>query len=461
MKQIIALGLLVAAFLPAASRAADAPRHLNILFILSDDQRYDTIHALGNNEIKTPTLDKLVGRGFHFNNAYCQGGMVGAVCLPSRTMLLTGRSLFHIPQAANIPGGGKGKGGNARGQAMRQKFDGPTLAGVFNDAGFATLHCGKRGNSFVPAMEAFQKVIYSHGATGERRGKAEDEIQTNQPKICADAAIEFLHGLKKDQHFLIYLAPHYPHDPRIAPKEYMDMYDPAKISLPPNFMPDHPFDNGDLHVRDEELAPHPRTPEVMKRHLADYYACISWMDFQIGRVLDVLKETGHEDDTVVVFSSDQGLSVGGWHGLMGKQNLYEEFKSPLIFAGPGVPHGQSDALVYLYDLFPTVCDFAGVPIPKVAEGSSLVPIIDGKEQKVRDALFAAYKDVQRMARDDRWKLLWYPKINRFQLFDLKNDPNELHDLADDPAHAGKLAEMKKLLKEQQDKFEDDKAPRPQ
>ena len=193
MKPTIVLGLLIAAFIPSVSRAADAPGHLNIVFIYSDDQRFDTIHALGNNEIKTPTLDKLVERGFHFNNAYCQGGMVGAVCLPSRTMLLTGRSLFHIPNAANIPGGGKGKGkgkdANPREQAMRQKFEGPTLAGVFNDAGFATLHCGKRGNSFVPAMEAFQKVIYSHGNTGERRGKAEDEIQISQPKVCADAAI--------------------------------------------------------------------------------------------------------------------------------------------------------------------------------------------------------------------------------------------------------------------------------
>src|SRR5690606_12602606 len=130
--------------------------------------------------------------------------------------------------------------------------------------------------------------------------------------------------------------------------------------------------------RDEELAAHPRTPDEMRQHLAGYYATISDMDHQVGRILETVKELGFADNTIVIFSSDQGLAVGGRHGLMGKQNLYEHVKPPLIFAGPGIPHGESDALVYLFDLFPTICDLAGVEVPKVIEGESLLPLIHGE-----------------------------------------------------------------------------------
>jgi arylsulfatase A-like enzyme len=151
----------------------------------------------------------------------------------------------------------------------------------------------------------------------------------------------------------------------------------------------------------------------------------------------------------VVFTSDQGLAVGGRHGLMGKQNLYEHFKSPLILAGPSVPKGKSDALVYLFDLFPTLCDLTGTDVPKGVEGKSLVPVIAGKETKVREHLFAAYKDVQRMVRDGQWKLIWYPKAERFQLFDLRADPDEVNDLSANADHAAKLKDMRALLAREQ------------
>src|SRR6185295_12363812 len=124
--------------------------------------------------------------------------------------------------------------------------------------------------------------------------------------------------------------------------------------LPPDFLPQHPFDNGEMTVRDEKLAPWPRTPENIRSQLADYYALITFMDLQIGRILAALDKSGAAQDTIVVFSSDQGLALGS-HGLMGKQNLYESgMKVPLIFAGPGIPKGQADALVYLHDIYPTV-----------------------------------------------------------------------------------------------------------
>jgi len=412
--------------------AADAPKPPpNILFILADDQRFDTIRALGNDEIHTPNLDKLVKRGFAFTNAFCQGSMIPAVCAPSRTMLLTGRSLFRIPPTGK-----------------KAAYGGPMLPTVFNAAGYATLHVGKPGNSFPPAHAAFGKNVAVPLQGADTCQKA------------ADAVLDFLRGQRgKKQPFFVYLAPPVPHDPRVAPKEFMDRYDPAKISLPKNFMPRHPFDNGELEVRDEKLAPVPRTPEVMKRHLADYYACITYLDHQIGRIIAYLEETGQLDNTVIIFTSDQGLAVGGRHGLMGKQNLYEHFKSPLILAGSGIPHGQSPALVYLFDLFPTLCELAGIDTPKEAEGLSLVPVVQGRRPRVRDWLFAAYRDCQRMVRDERWKLIWYPKIDRYQLFDLANDPWEINDLSARPEHAPRLTALKARLAEEQRRWGDDKAPR--
>jgi arylsulfatase A-like enzyme len=197
----------------------------------------------------------------------------------------------------------------------------------------------------------------------------------------------------------------------------------------------------------------------MRRHLADYYATITCMDHHIGRVLDTLKQTGLERNTIVLFTSDQGLAVGGRHGLMGKQNLYEHFKSPLIVAGPGVPRGRSEALAQMHDLFPTLCDLAGVAAPSGVEGLSLAPVIRGKQKKVRDAVFGVYKDVQRMVREQRWKLIWYPKVARFQLFDVIADPWELRDLSADPAQAARLDQMKKLLAAEQERFEDKAVPR--
>ena len=133
-------------------------------------------------------------------------------------------------------------------------------------------------------------------------------------------------------------------------------------------------------MRDEKLAPWPRTPDVVRQHLHDYYACITSIDHHIGRILGTLTKTGDLENTLIVFSSDHGLAVGS-HGLFGKQSLYEHsMKSPLIFAGPGIPRGRSAALAYLYDIFPTVCDLAGVVVPPSVDGKSLVPVIRRRER---------------------------------------------------------------------------------
>ncbi len=403
------LSLTAALFAAGLANALQA-KPPNILFVLSDDQRWDTIAALGNSEIQTPHLDRLVNRGYHFNNAYCMGAMVSAVCTPSRTMLITGRSLWRIPE-------------NPRAKTTPPGVT--VLPALLNDAGYATFHCGKAGNSCTFANATFATNI-------ETTGRAADSATEH-----ADAVIEFLRKHDARRPFFVYLAPPVPHDPRLAPAEFVKLYDATKLTLSKNFLPQHPFDNGELQGRDEKLAAHPRTPQEMKQHLADYYATISHLDHQVGRIMDVLTERGLADNTVVIYSSDQGLAVGGRHGLMGKQNLYEHVKPPLIFAGPGIPHGKSDALVYLFDLYPTMCELAGVKAPREVEGRSLLPIIQGREKRIRPWLLAAFKEFQRMIRDDRWKLIAYRAggTRNTQLFDLRNDPDELHNLADDPTFA--------------------------
>ncbi|MCU0914513.1 MAG: sulfatase-like hydrolase/transferase [Planctomycetes bacterium] len=431
--------------LATTTRAQTAPaKRPNILFVFADDMKADCLGALGNPRIRTPNLDRLVRRGFAFSHAYTFGSMVGAVCLPSRSMLLTGRSLFHLPAEkvlrGKLPQFEKALAGQQEGR------DWVLLPRVLRAAGYETFHVGKSGNGFVPGLQAFE-----HNTIRDDRPVAE---RTTSSQNHANQVIEFLRTRTGDRPFFIYVAPPVPHDPRVAPQEFMDLYDPAKIPLPVNFQPVHPFDNGDMAVRDEQLAPWPRTPEIVRRHLADYYACVTCLDHHVGRIIAHLEQAKLLDNTIVVFSGDNGLSLGD-HGLFGKQNVYEYggMHVPLVLAGPGIPAGRSDALVYLLDLFPTICNLAGTPIPAPLEGQSLVPVMMGRSAAVREYLFTAYKP-QRAIRTDRWKLIRYTHINKTQLFDLQTDPREMDNLAEKPEHAGKIREMMALLEKAQKQWDD-------
>lgn len=423
---------------PAPVRAADAARP-NVLVLFSDDQRADTIAALGNSAIRTPNLDRLVRSGTVMTRAYCMGSMQGAVCVPSRAMLMSGRTLFHIKE-------------NLAGQT--------TWPERFGASGYTTFATGKWHNQAEPLLRSFQqgRSLFL-GGMGEPYKLPLQDItadHTLSPKHpsgehsverFADAAVDFLKGQTgKKTPFLCYVAFNAPHDPRKAPADYHERHAKNPPPLPANYMPVHPFNNGDLVIRDERLAPWPRTPEVVRQHLADYYAAIEFLDAQIGRILEALDSSGQAANTLIVFSSDHGLAIGS-HGLFGKQNLYDHsMHSPLILAGPGIPQGKrQDALCYLLDIFPTLGDLAGVSAPEGSEGLSLAPVLSGRRGSVRDSIFTAYSRVQRAVRDDHWKLIVYPAINKTQLFDLKSDPDELHDLAGDPGHQADLNRMTSLL----------------
>lgn len=416
----------------ATLRAADGPsRTPNILHIHADDFRPDGLHALGNPVLRTPNLDTLVARGMTFTHCYTQGSMRGAVCLPSRTMMLTGRSWLRIKDATDPAA---------------------FLPKVLGAAGYETWHMGKSGNEFRAGVAAFDTNL-----TDDARGTGDGpDSRAGAVRRLADAAIAFLEKRRDDRPFYAYLAPPVPHDPRLAEPQFRTLYRPEDIPLPAAFLPLHPWDNGEMTVRDEALAPWPRTPEDTRRQLADYYACISGLDHHVGRILARLRESGELDNTIVIFTGDNGLSLGE-HGLFGKQNLYEfgGMHVPLVIAGPGIPKGRSDALVYLMDLFPTFCDLAGATVPAGVEGKSLRPVIRGESNGVRDVLYTAYRDCQRAVRDDRWKLIRYPLVDRTQLFDLRGDPHELVNLADRPEHAAKVRAMTALLEKEMDRYGDE------
>lgn len=412
----------------AASFAA-SPEKPNVLFLFTDDQRADALGAFDHPVLKTPHLDSLVESGFTIKNAYCLGSNVGAVCSPSRNMLLSGRTYFRWegrfapPEPHNWP------------DSMKA-------------AGYETYHHGKRGNTAIEIQKRFDHNKYLENDQAERR--------SGEPgKEIVDEAISFLAARDEEaKPFLMYLAFGNPHDPRVAAKNYRDQYQREEIPLPKNYLPVHPFDNGWMTGRDEALAPWPRTEEVVREHLHDYYATITALDSHIGRLLDSLDDQKLRENTIIIFSSDHGLAIGS-HGLFGKQNVYEDgMKAPLVFTGPGIGQGSSDALVYLMDIYPTVCDLVGIEVPPGLDGQSFAPVLRDASDSARQNIFLAYEDVQRSIRNDRWKLIRYPKINRTQLFDLKNDPHEINDLAADPKQSKRVERLLATLAKQQQKYGD-------
>lgn len=429
--------------------------HPNVLILYTDDQRYNTIHALNNPNIHTPNLDRLVNMGVAFTRAHTMGGMHGALCVPSRAMLMTGHSLFdlrsngdYIPQehvmmpphlaAAGYKTFGTGKWHNGKKSYARAFQEGDNIY-------FGGMHFPKDGGHEAPWLHHFDETGKYPKAAGFSGEKFSSEM-------FADATIDFLGRQKgQDQPFCAYVSFSSPHDPRTPPAEFAAMYPPDSIPLPPNFLPEHPFDNGELKVRDEQLLPRPLTEKAVKEELAAYYGMISEVDAQIGRILDALEENGQLQNTLIVFAGDNGLAVGS-HGLLGKQSLYEHsVRVPLIVAGPGIPQGeQRDALVYLADIFPTVCEVSRTEQPKGLYGKSLLPIMQDPKAETRSTIYYAYRFLMRGLRTaDDWKLLAYHHKGtlRHQLFNLNDDPFETNNLAGNPRFADQLTRLQDLMSE--------------
>jgi len=411
----------------------------NFLFLLADDQRADSIHAYGNNYIQTPNLDKLIERGFSFRQNYCLGSNGGAVCVPSRAMINSGRSYFNV---------------DSRMSGVK------IMPELLRENGYTTFATGKWHNKQESFLRGFEKgkALYFGGMADHTKVSVVDlgpDGKFINPRVgekfsselFTNAAIEFLENHKGDKPFYAYVAYTAPHDPRNPPMKYRQMYYKNRPPLPKNFKPQHPFDNGHMVGRDENLAPWPRTEQVVRDQLAEYYGLVTHLDEHIGRVTEALQKSRHAENTIIIYAADHGLALGS-HGLLGKQSIYEHSMGcPLVFAGPGIPkNGSTKAFSYLLDIFPTVCGLTGLKAPSGVEGKDLRPIWEGRADGVRDSVFLSFSKIQRSVRDERWKLIRYPQINHTQLFDLKNDPDELNNLADEPSQAGRVKQMLKQLK---------------
>ncbi|MBK6282493.1 MAG: sulfatase-like hydrolase/transferase [Draconibacterium sp.] len=414
----------------------------NILFLFADDQRADALGCAGNLYIHTPNIDKLAERGVRFSNSYVMGGHHGAICAPSRAMLMSGKSLFNVhDRLAGVQ----------------------TMPRYFSEYGYVTFGTGKWHNEKSAFEATFQKGknvflggMSDHFNVPARDMGADGKLGEPQSKgystdIFAEAAMGFINEYAngdRNKPFFCYVAFTAPHDPRSPRPDYIGMYPDESIPVPGNFKKLHPFAFDELAIRDENLAPWPRTPEIIQASIADYYALISHLDDKVGEIVETLIKKDLFENTIIVYAADNGLAIGS-HGLIGKQNLYEHsVKVPVIISGPGIPKEKvNDALVYLYDLFPTLCAASSLPVPKEIDGKNLMPVIKGEKAGVRNSLFTAYRNTVRAVRTDEWKLIRYPQINFTQLYNLKSDPLELNNLASLPEQKPRVDEMMDLLKE--------------
>lgn len=283
---------------------------------------------------------------------------------------------------------------------------------------------------------------------------------THWSEVLKDDALTFIdRASAKSDPFFMYLAFNAPHDPRQAPQEFVDQYPLDSISLPESWLPEYPNQEAiglGPKLRDEALAPFPRTEYATKVHIQEYYAIITHLDEQIGKILDALEASGKIENTYIFFTADHGLAIGR-HGLMGKQNMYDHsMRVPLMMVGPDIPEGKKvDTDVYLQDIMATSLELAGIEKPKYVDFNSFLAAARGNsDQGAYDAIYGCYINDQRMIRKDGFKLIVYPKADEVLLYDETKDPHEITNLADDPAYANKLISLFDDLQALQKQYDD-------
>jgi len=472
MKRLTLLLLSLGLFVGWANAAEKRP---NILFILVDDQSpWDFKFYNPVSNLRSPNIDRLAAEGMVFDRAYHMGSFSGAVCTPSRHMIMTGRTVWHLPigptAKANCPPG----------------IEQNSMPAVFNRAGYATMRTCKKGNSYEAANALF---AVRHDAS--KRGDTDETGSAWH----AEQVLNYLNereSSKDKRPFLIYYGFSHPHDTRDGKPELLAHYgsvnhkdkstlppaNPKQPKLPSNWLPAKPFPDGHPGLRDETTVSgvwERRDEQTIRNELGREFACAENIDIQVGRVLEKLKAMGELDSTYIIYTADHGIAIGR-HAFQGKQNLYEHtWRVPFVVKGPGIKAGSRvQGNIYLLDILATFCDLAGIPAPDTNEGLSFKPVIQGRKETVRDVLYGAYcggtKPGMRSVRQGDWKLIKYDtlagQVHETQLFNLKQNPNEFltehHDaqriaktgirpsqdqvnLASDARYTGKLKEMEALL----------------
>jgi arylsulfatase A-like enzyme len=466
---LLASALLLLGITATSQAESEKP---NILFIFADDMSYETIGAHGLLDIDTPHLDSLVDSGTSFTHAYNMGAYNGAVCVASRAMLNTGRFVWSTYA-------------HDTGPKMKAEVEGGRMwSQLMQQAGYRTYMTGKWHVKAKPAdifnvasndRPGMPRDFWSKGSKdgtkpkhyGYFRPVDEDDYKNgwkpwdtsnggfweggkHWSEVVADDALDFLADAKEhDDPFFMYIAFNASHDPRQTSKEYIDRYPLDRIKLPENFVEKYKYQDEigcGKSLRDAALAPFPRTEFAVKVHRQEYFALITHMDDQIGRVLQALEESGKADNTYIVFTADHGLAVGH-HGLIGKQNMYDHsVRVPFLVVGPDVKKGADNNIpIYLQDIMPTSLELAGAPIPDYVDFKSLKAQFEGQRAPHYDSIYGAYKNQQRMIQNGDWKYITYPTCGGERLYNMKSDPMEMNDLSSNPEYAAKMKELRRDL----------------
>ncbi len=455
------LFLLLLVGITAAGAPAPAKPKLNVLFIAADDLNAD-LGCYGHPLVKTPNIDRLASRGVRFDRAYCQYPL----CNPSRASLMTGRR----PDATHVFNNGP---------HFREALpDVVTLPQMFRQNGYYVARVGKMFHVGVP-MEIGtdgkdDAPSWDHVVNPRGRDRDDEDSLTNfTPKrslgscLCyqmaegasedqtdgkvAAEAIKLLEQ-NRDRQFFLGVGFYRPHSPHIAPKKFFDLYPFEKIQAaqyPTNDLDDIPKAATFMDPPHWGISEHEQR-EVIR----GYYASVSFMDEQVGKVVDALERLHLADKTIIVFWSDHGYLLG-LHGQWMKWLLFEgSARVPLIMAGPGISKGKtSPRMVELLDMFPTLADVCGLKPPAGLEGKSLKPLLQKPDAKWDSP---AYCQVVRLTdknrptgynvRTERWSYTeWNKGKAGVELYDHVNDPNEFTNLAHDTKYGSVVAELQTLL----------------
>jgi arylsulfatase A-like enzyme len=448
-------------------RASGSP---NILWYCSDQQRFDTIGALGNPHVHTPVLDRLVAEGVAFTHAYCQS----PICTPSRASFLTGR----YPSTIRVNNNGNPYFPREETLVTRRLADVGYQGGLIGKLHLAGASFGREpriddGYSFVRYSHAPRADLGGgHDYVAWLKDQGEDPVQTlalrpepygvieptperdnvaphlHQTTWCSEQAIAFVTE-NRDRPWLLSVNPFDPHPPYNPPWEYYRRFDPATLPGPLFRESDlaHQGRLGGIDFQTEPMRPDAFDGAGGRKAQALYYAMIEQVDEQFGRILDALDRTGQRDNTVIIFTSDHGEALGD-HGLAHKGCRFFDglTRVPLLWSWPGrfVSGLRSDALVGLIDIAPTLLELAGLPVPERMQGRSLLPILTGEAapDHHRDFVRCEYYDAvdlprasfATMYRDRRWKLVVYHDLGLGELYDLEADPGEFESRWDDPAY---------------------------
>jgi len=485
---LCALALLLQLHVPAlaAGRAPHpAPKKkYNVLFLIADDLRPE-LGAYGNRLIKTPNIDRLAARGTRFDRAYAQYPL----CNPSRTSLLTGR----YPTETGVMDNNK--------YFRAEHPDWVTLPQYFKNNGYATLRTGKifHGGiddqvSWTEGGESVDPAIVNRGTNnarpaqpaqrprverdpdeaegdppvqaaneGERRRMASDRIvvlegdgESHGDYKTATRAIGYLERYR-DKPFFLAVGFVKPHSPPTAPRKLFDLYDVARVPLPVDFAP-HPapppgFPELSVPRRNADLfIGRDASPEQAREMIRAYWASTSFMDAQLGRVLDTLERLGLRDNTIVVFWGDHGYHLGEKGKWSKAYSLFEVgTRVPLIIAVPGRRAQVAAHNVELLDLYPTLAELCGLPRPPAnIRGHSLAPLLKNPRARWDDTAYSVTLFQNKLGRAVRTGRFRYAEWDEggagAMLFDEQSDPHELKNLAEDPAYAKTVQEMKELLK---------------